>query len=287
MDKSHNDDSLKAFTLVELAIVLVIIGLIVSGVLVGNDLIQSARIKAAMGQINSYSAAVNTFRLKYSALPGDIASGQATIFGMQPRSGVDGHGDNDGSIESCDVGAQDYYNSGFYAIGCESVLFWRDLSFAGLIDGSFSAATDALTQVNAATVSNYFPRSKLGETVYVTVTRGVDMPMFFHNLKAGRNFFILGGLVSSDAAGVLTSTPHMLTPLISKAIDEKFDDGTPFLGTTEAVGGNNNTAYVGSSSVTCGAGVGCVCDQGVGNYFYNTGSNYADLRFCHMAIGMQ
>ena len=51
-----------AFTLVELAIVLVIIGLIVGGVLVGQDLIKAAQIRSVVTDIERYNAAATTFR---------------------------------------------------------------------------------------------------------------------------------------------------------------------------------------------------------------------------------
>lgn len=58
------------FTLIELSIVLVIIGLIVGGMLVGQDLINAAKVRAEFSQMEKLDAAVNTFRLKYNALPG-------------------------------------------------------------------------------------------------------------------------------------------------------------------------------------------------------------------------
>ena len=60
-----------AFTLIELSIVLVIIGLLVGGVLVGQDLIQAGKIRAAVSEIQEINTAVNTYRLKYNAIPGD------------------------------------------------------------------------------------------------------------------------------------------------------------------------------------------------------------------------
>ena len=52
------------FTLVELAIVLVIIGLIVSVVLVGQDLIKSAEMRAVIRQQDQFQVAVDTFFTK-------------------------------------------------------------------------------------------------------------------------------------------------------------------------------------------------------------------------------
>jgi prepilin-type N-terminal cleavage/methylation domain-containing protein len=59
------------FTLVEIAIVLVIIGLLLGGVLKGQELINNARIKGIVNDLNSLSAATNSYLDRYHALPGD------------------------------------------------------------------------------------------------------------------------------------------------------------------------------------------------------------------------
>src|SRR4051812_26928952 len=130
MQRSSFGYNRQGFTLVELAIVLVIIGLIVGGVLVGQDMIKAAEVRATVGQIEKYNAAINTFRTKYTGMPGDLNSVTAAKFGMVARSGAVGHGDGNGLLEGC---AANSINA-----GCETLLFWRDLSFANLIDGTFT-----------------------------------------------------------------------------------------------------------------------------------------------------
>ena len=66
-----------AFTLIELSIVLVIIGLIVGGVLVGQDLIVAAKNRALLSQVEEIDTAINTFRLKYNGLPGDLNNAES------------------------------------------------------------------------------------------------------------------------------------------------------------------------------------------------------------------
>lgn len=72
----------RGFTLVELAIVLVIIGLIVGGVLVGQDLIKAAEIRATISDIQKYTTGANAFRTKYNGIPDDLLSTSATNFGL-------------------------------------------------------------------------------------------------------------------------------------------------------------------------------------------------------------
>lgn len=59
------------FTLVELAIVLVVIGLILGMAFKGKDLIDGAKVKNLAAQYNKVVAAANTFYEKYGFYPGD------------------------------------------------------------------------------------------------------------------------------------------------------------------------------------------------------------------------
>lgn len=59
------------FTLVEIAIVLVIIGLLLGGVLKGQELIENSRIKSIVNDMKAIQAAYNGYIDRYKALPGD------------------------------------------------------------------------------------------------------------------------------------------------------------------------------------------------------------------------
>jgi len=67
--KSRNSES--GFTLIEIAIVLVIIGLLLGGVLQGQQLIENSRVKAATNDFNGLAAAVFSYQDRYGRLPGD------------------------------------------------------------------------------------------------------------------------------------------------------------------------------------------------------------------------
>ena len=62
------------FTLVEIAIVLVIIGLLLGGVLKGQEMITQARIKNVMNDLNGVTSAFFAYQDRYKAIPGDDGS---------------------------------------------------------------------------------------------------------------------------------------------------------------------------------------------------------------------
>ncbi len=68
----------KGFTLIEIAIVLVLIGLLLGGVLKGQELITSARVRNLISQQDGIKAAFFGFQDRYRALPGDYARPAAT-----------------------------------------------------------------------------------------------------------------------------------------------------------------------------------------------------------------
>ena len=106
------------FTLVEIAIVLVIIGLILGGVLKGQVLIENAKYKSFVKDIESYRAGFYTFQDTYRALPGDI--GVITALDANATKG-----DGNGVIDGAECSATDE----------ESCLVWYHLRYAGIIAG--------------------------------------------------------------------------------------------------------------------------------------------------------
>jgi len=120
------------FALIELSLVLVVIGLIIGGILVGHDLIEAAKVRATISQIERFNAATNAFTAKYNSIPGDMPASVANRYGFAVRSGTTADGDGNGLIEGCW-----YFMSQMY--GCENALFWEDLGDAQLITGNYDA----------------------------------------------------------------------------------------------------------------------------------------------------
>lgn len=118
----------KGFTLVEMAIVLVIIGLLLGGVLKGQELIESSKIKNAANDINGTIAAYNGYVDRFRAVPGDDI-GAVAGRGAAWASAVAGNGN--GQIDGADA----FVNTET-AGTAENGSIWRHLRAAGFISGN-------------------------------------------------------------------------------------------------------------------------------------------------------
>jgi prepilin-type N-terminal cleavage/methylation domain-containing protein len=118
----------KGFTLVEIAIVLVIIGLLLGGILKGQEMITQAKIKNVIADFSGVSAAYHGYQDRYRAIPGDDPGAGRWAAG---RAG-DGNGIVGGTYNNtCPTGTAQP------AVGTfESCLFWHDLRLAGFVAGS-------------------------------------------------------------------------------------------------------------------------------------------------------
>lgn len=216
-----NSRSIRGFTLIELSIVLVIIGLIAGGVLVGRDLINASTVRAQIAQIEKYQQAVNTFRVKYGYLPGDIPDPDASRLGFAARGTLSGQGDGDGTY-------------GMNESSGEQVMFWRDLSTAKLIDGTFSLASSTVspnsyllpsTANPTYRISSYFPDAKIGNGNIVYVWGYGSIAYFGLSVPNPSEGVIIGGGLHSDPG---------LTVQQAYGIDSKIDDGLPQSGSIKA-----------------------------------------------------
>jgi prepilin-type N-terminal cleavage/methylation domain-containing protein len=69
----------KGFSLIEVAIAVVVIGIIASFALKGRELINSAKLRSVAEQVNSFKIAIQSFVDKYGALPGDFNAAKEMI----------------------------------------------------------------------------------------------------------------------------------------------------------------------------------------------------------------
>jgi prepilin-type N-terminal cleavage/methylation domain-containing protein len=130
----------KGFTLVELAIVLVIIGIMFGAVLKGQEMINNAKMKRVVSQQKEISAAIYSYYDRYGKYPGDDDTALAR--GGVWAGVVNGNGDGQvagtaANMYACTVGTGG---------GIEACAMWDHLRRANLITG---AAGDSTNPANA------------------------------------------------------------------------------------------------------------------------------------------
>jgi prepilin-type N-terminal cleavage/methylation domain-containing protein len=127
---------LRAFSLVELSIVLVILGLLTGGILAGQSLIRASELRSVSADLQRLHSAVYTFRDKYMAVPGDMPN--ATRFwGIRAGTGSDltchqTIGSTTGTCNGNGDGAADFI-PGDGAMFGERFLAMQHLARAGLL----------------------------------------------------------------------------------------------------------------------------------------------------------
>lgn len=117
------------FTLVEIAIVLVIIGLLLGGILKGQEMITQAKIKNVINDMTGVAAAMYGYQDRYRALPGDDKNAAS-------RWSTTSSGDGDGVIIGAYTAAITSAPGATPVTGPESALFWHHLRLAGFISGT-------------------------------------------------------------------------------------------------------------------------------------------------------
>lgn len=217
----------RAFSLVELSIVLVILGLLVGGVLSGQSLIRAAELRAVGTEYQRYVAASQSFRDKYFALPGDMTNAtsfwgkDAAICNAQTGTAATPgtcNGNGNGLIPL--AGIEPY----------EQHRLWQHLALAGLIEGSYTgvAGTGGASHCQ---VGINCPRSKAGGNngwgieAYANYAGDAGWYAFAYN-----NVLVTGAQTTTENPSTAAFKPEE-----AWNIDTKLDDGRPALGKVLAV----------------------------------------------------
>lgn len=181
------------FTLIELAIVLVIIGLLLGGVLKGQELINSAKVKNMATDFKNVQVYIYGYQDKFHALPGDDTSVASHVTGgTKATTGTQANGVIEGNWNTT-------------TDGDESCVFWQHVRLAGLAPG--------VTTISCAAGNTYQPKNADGGQI------GVQSVSGFTTITKNST----GGAAPMNGAYVVCSAG--ILGKYAKQLDITLDDG--------------------------------------------------------------
>lgn len=211
---SFKKNNKKAFTLIELSIVLIIIGLLIVAITSGSSLIRNAKLRSITNEAKQYQVAVNSFFMKFDKYPGDFNQnlGQGAYFGDQNDKieWINGDDSNEGSIA------------------------WLQLTRANILPDDITKEMFVTAKLNAITLDadatlnpiDHFPASSENSAGWIFNSDGTDN--YVQLVKAFESQFNHDGAVDGALNQPLIDENEKggaLTPTDAYSIDNKNDDG--------------------------------------------------------------
>jgi prepilin-type N-terminal cleavage/methylation domain-containing protein len=203
MQRKSQVGSQAGFTLVELAISLMVIGILIAGMLKGIELVQNAKVTQVVRQISENQTAQAAFISMYRQLPGDINNPADVL--------------SDCTVSPCKDGGND---DGKLTTAGEQFNYWIHQAKAKLLTGIDGDATTPDTGT---------PVSAVGGHVFTLYKTATDLPAHPYRNSNYYGYFLADGV---------TPSIHSIDAV---RIDAKIDDGQPYFGDVRAepVAGNS------------------------------------------------
>ncbi|MFN7038059.1 MAG: prepilin-type N-terminal cleavage/methylation domain-containing protein [Alphaproteobacteria bacterium] len=191
----------RAFTLIELAIVIIIVGIIMGGIAAGSALIKQGQIRAVIKDIQKIQTAIYAFREKFGFLPGDFSNAGAiwsTVASCPDSAAAAG----------CNGNGNGFFDSS------ETYKIWQHLSLANMIEGSYTGLGSSryIGGVNVMSMPT-------NNGVYAL--RGTSSSLYSYPSRLNTINLLKDNNVGNEGA---------LNAEDSYAIDVKIDDGAPSTG---------------------------------------------------------
>lgn len=221
----------QGFTLLELSMVIVLLGFLIGSTVIGYNMIRSAQMHAVIDEVARYTQAINDFRDKFRALPGDFP--HATDLW-----GVAG-GDPGGCIGVIGVGSQTCNGDGDGRITTQLAISpltqyeqfraWQHLSISALIEGYYAGVPGEQGPQDAVLEFNV-PKSKLSGSGYMLISMTQqEAALNTHYFPINYMHMLILGTDTGEDGGNATIGP-ILTVEEARALDMKQDDGLPGTG---------------------------------------------------------
>ena len=225
LSKKNSSTAQGGFTLIEIAIVLVIIGLLLGGVLKGQELINTARVRALNNSVDGITAAWFSFQDRYRGFPGDYSQASVNLPGVTTANATNA---GNGLVDTPE----------------ERGFVWTHLQAAGYITGSFDGAVVAENEYRCNLTT--CPDNGFGAGMnlsYTTQSKGLPAT------AADAHELITGGGIPVEVLAEL---------------DRKVDDGKPLAGAMQLGVGGADPNWSTDDSTGCqrdaGGTVGVVYD---------------------------
>lgn len=208
-NQQHQTYQKKAFSLVELSIILIIVGLLVAVVTGGGKLSTAAKKRAFINELSQIRTAHMAFITSYGKAAGDLnyASTYFNDAACPAGNAPTGcNGDGDGTVD----------------IVTESYRYWQHLALAKVMSGDFTGVEDAgwpkTTKANSYESTSYkgalfFPSGTGNWILWMDHTDAHD---YMH--------------IELSTIDYYGSTIGFISPRDLESIDKKFDDGAPAIG---------------------------------------------------------
>lgn len=221
------------FTLVELAVVMIIIGLLIGGVLKGQELIANAQVNSTVAQIRGIDAALGTFRNMYNSFPGDMLRAQARL----PNCGAPfcRNGNGNGRLTGATVAGIN--NSVAATQNGEPPQFWLHMNKADLFSG--------VQEGGAIAFGELVPAADIGGGFTVGFTPNGTLPGSTAGNAAGIARAGHWLALISNVTGVQVANSPFVRASLMRRLDLKLDDGAPNGGSMRAIGAS------GAGAVNC------------------------------------
>lgn len=273
----HNKRS--GFALVELAVVLIIIGFIVAGIIIGRQLIESAKLRAVITDVERYNAAAQTFKAKYDCIAGDCTNATKFFGAYGNCAGSDGveylgdktcNGNGDGKVNYNTSSGPNYWRYD------ETTLFWQQLYLAGVIESRY---TGEVNYVQALAPGENVPKSSIEGGCYSVHYSEEDWWASPYTLPVTpmiSNFFAMGNprayWGNGPGMGLCGENLQSFKAADADNIDNKIDDGQPFTGNVQVPIERYGPMW--NHSLTTG---GCTNSRAGSTYPYNSNPAIYDI----------
>ncbi len=202
-----SSESSHGFTIVEIAIVMIVVGLLSVLILKGSEIIENSRVTSTISEMENVFSAVNTFQDNYGVYPGDMANANFRI--PNCNAGTCNNGNGNGLID--------------VAIGAENTITSEGAYLFGQL-----RAVELLTNYDGANTprfGNAFPSAPIGGG-YIVGDTGIGAATGFDETEMRNGPYIILVNINED----VDADTGTIRPSQAETIDRILDNGRPDTG---------------------------------------------------------